>query len=83
MLYLRADFPHDAWWISASAALDDGFGITFPLEGKDGPQVIDLGGTHRVKTLKLHHLVKCDMPSAFPALRQIEVYGRDCEMENE
>lgn len=83
VLYLRADFPHDAWWISASAALDDGFGITFPLEGKDGPQVIDLGGTHRVKTLKLHHLVKCDMPSAFPALRQIEVYGRDCDAGNE
>ena len=83
VLYLRADFPHDAWWISASAALDDGFGITFPLEGKDGPQAIDLGSTHRVKTLKLHKLIKCDMPSAFPALRQIEVYGRDCETENE
>ena len=83
VLYLRADFPHDAWWISASAALDDGFGITFPLEGKDGPQVIDLGGAHRVRRLALHKLIKCDMPSAFPALRQIEVYGRDCDAGNE
>lgn len=83
VLYLRADFPHDAWWICASATLDDGFEITFPLEGKDGAQAVDLGGKHVVRSLKLHNLVKCDMPSAFPALRQIEVYGRDCGKENE
>lgn len=77
VLYLRADFPHDAWWISASAALDDGFSVAFPLEGRDGAQEVSLGGMHRVRSLKLHSLVKCDMPSAFPALRQIEAYGRD------
>lgn len=79
VLYLRADFPHDAWWIQAAVTLDDGFEITFPLEGKDGPQGVNLGGLHRVRSLKLHRLIKCDMPSAFPALRQIEAYGRDCE----
>ena len=26
----------------------------------------------------LDKLIKCDNPSAFPALRQIEVYGKDC-----
>lgn len=76
ILYLRADFPHDAYWVQGTVTLDDGFEKTFPLEGRDGPQRIELG-EHRVRSLRLHSLVKCDMPSAFPALRQIEVYGHD------
>ena len=79
VLYLRADFPHDAYWISGTVSLDDGAELTFPLEGIDGAQPIDLGGLHRIRTLRLHRLIKCDNPSAFPALRQIEVYGRDAE----
>ena len=75
-LYLRADFPHDAYWTQGTVTLDDGFEKTFELEGKDGAQHIELG-THMVRSLKLHRLIKCDMPSAFPALRQIEVFGRD------
>ena len=81
VLYLRADFPHDAWWIQGALTLDDGAEIVFPLEKLDGPQRIDLGGAHRVRRVRLHRLIKCDMPSAFPALRQIEVYGRDCEAD--
>lgn len=77
VLYLRADFPHDAYWIQGTVLLDDGAQITFPLEGIDGPQKINLGGRHRIRTMKLHRLIKCDNPSAFPALRQIEVYGVD------
>ena len=75
-LYLRADFPHDAYWISGTVTLDDGLSKTFPLEGRDGAQRVELG-RHRVRTLTLDQLVKCDNPSAFPALRQIEVYGKD------
>lgn len=75
VLYLRADFPHDAYWIQGTVLLSDGFEMTFPLEGIDGPQAIDLGGKHRISSLKLFKLIKCDNPSAFPALRQIEVYG--------
>ena len=79
VLYLRADFPHDAYWISGTVSLDDGAELTFPLSGIDGAQPIDLGGFHRIRTLRLYRLIKCDNPSAFPALRQIEVYGRDAE----
>ena len=74
-LYLRADFPHDAYWISGTVTLDDGYEKTFPLAGIDGPQRVELGA-HRTRTLTLDRLIKCDNPSAFPALRQIEVYGR-------
>ena len=77
VLYLRADFPHDAYWIQGTALLSDGFEITFPLEGIDGAQPIDLGGKHRIRSLKLYKMIKCDNPSAFPSLRQLEVYGSD------
>lgn len=77
VLYLRADFPHDAYWIQGTVLLDDGAEITFPLKGINGAQEIDLGGKHRIQSLKLYKLIKCDNPSAFPALRQIEVYGAD------
>lgn len=77
-LYLRADFPHDAYWIEATVTLDDGHEQTFSLEGRDGAQRIALG-KHRVRRLRLHRLIKCDDSSAFPAPRQIEVFGRDIE----
>lgn len=41
---------------------------TFPLAGIDGPQRVELGA-HRTRTLTLDRLIKCDNPSAFPALR--------------
>ena len=80
-LYLRADFPHDAYWISGTVTLDDGYEKTFPLEGIDGAQHIELG-KHRIRTLTLDKLIKCDNPSAFPALRQIEVYGKDAKNDD-
>lgn len=52
-----------------------GYEKTFPLAGIDGPQRVELGA-HRTRTLTLDRLIKCDNPSAFPALRQIEVYGK-------
>ena len=76
-LYLRADFPHDAYWIQGTVLLDDGFELTFPLEGIDGAQEVELGGKHRIRSLKLYKLIKCDNPSAFPSLRQLEVYGTE------
>ena len=76
VLYLRADFPHDAHWVRGTATLSDGYEKTFELQGLDGAQRVELG-KHVVTELKLHRLIKSDDPSAFPALRQIEVYGRD------
>ena len=75
-LYLRADFPHDAFWTQATAVFSDGSELTFALRGMEGRQRIAVG-TRRVSWLKLDRLVKCDRPSAFPALRQLMVYGRD------
>ena len=48
---------------------------TFPLSGIDGPQRVELGA-HRTRARTMDRLIICDYPSAFPALRQIEVYGK-------
>lgn len=77
-LTLRADFPHDAWWVRGQVELSDGAVIDFALDRTGERQFIDLEG-RRVRWLRLQNLVKSDDPSAFPALRQWEVYGRDVQ----
>lgn len=76
VLYLRADFPHDAYWVSGTMTTDDGFTLTFPLKMYDGAQTVCFP-LRKTRTLTLEKLIKCDMPSAFPALRQLKAYGRD------
>lgn len=75
-LYLRADFPHDAYWQSGTAVFSDGSEITFPLQKREGPQRVSFPDK-RIAWVRLERLMKNDAPSQFPALRQLEVYGRD------
>ncbi len=76
ILYLRADFPHDAYWTQATLAFSDGQTQTFALKRVNEPQPVQTG-THRVRWLRLEKLEKSDDPSAFPALRQLMAMGRD------
>ena len=75
-LTLRADFPHDAYWVHAHVVLSDGTDIAFPLQKTGDRQFIPLGG-RVISWLRLERMQKSDDPSAFPALRQWEVFGRD------
>lgn len=75
-LTLRADFPHDAYWVRGTAVLSDGTEVTFPLVRTGERQFIALGG-HRVNWMRLERLQKSDDPSVFPALIEWEVFGRD------
>ena len=75
VLYLRADFPHDAHWVRGAAVFSDGSEIIFPLRGEDGAQRIAFP-EKRISWVRLERLVKNDDPSAFPALRQLEAWGR-------
>ena len=75
-LTLRADFPHDAYWTAGHVVLSDGTDLSFPLQKTGDRQWIDLGG-RTVRWLSLERLIKSNDPSAFPALRQLEVYGSD------
>lgn len=75
-LTLRADFPHDAWWTAGHVVLSDGSDLPFSLRKTGDRQWISLEG-RAVRWLRLERLVKSSDPSAFPALRQWEVFGRD------
>ena len=76
VLYTRADFPHDAWWTQAELATDT---QTLPvrLEKSDKAQRFPLAKPVRTRTLKVQNLIKSDDPSPFPALTQIEAWGRE------
>lgn len=79
-LYLRADFPHDSWWESAVAVLSDGERLALEF-GKTGAcQRFSL--RHRtVSWLRLERFQQAPEPG-FPALSQIEVWGRLAEEGN-
>ncbi len=75
-LTLRADFPHDAYWVSGHVVLSDGSEIAYDLEKTADRQFIALGA-HTVRWMRLERMQKSDDPSAFPALIEWEVFGRD------
>lgn len=74
--YLRADFPHDAWWEEVSVTFSTGMTRRFQTAKSNARQAFALPET-RLSWLRLHSLVKADDPSPFPALTQLEVMGRD------
>lgn len=75
-LCTRADFPHDNWWVSALFTFSDGSCETVSMEKSEKPHVFDIK-KEKITWLKLSDLVKADDPSPFPALTQIEVYGKE------
>ncbi|WP_137129022.1 discoidin domain-containing protein [Rhizobium sp. FY34] len=76
VLYLRADFPHDAWWNSASVTFSDGETLRFDLVKSGAAQRFPIPA-RQIEWLRLHDMVKADDPSPYPALTQIEAWGRD------
>lgn len=77
-LTLRADFPHDAYWVSGHVVLSDGAEVAYDLQKTGDRQFIPLG-SHRVRWMRLERMNKSDDPSAFPALIEWEVFGKDAE----
>jgi hypothetical protein len=75
-LTLRADFPHDNYWERVTLTFSDGSKHEASLIKTHKPQVIDVG-LKTVDWVTLSELIKSDDPSPFPALTQIEVFGRE------
>jgi len=73
-LTLRADYPHDNYWVSADINFDDGSSETLKLEKSKKPQCF-LIKERKIKSLVLEKLIKAEGESPFPALTQIEVQG--------
>lgn len=78
VVYLRADFPHDAWWREATLRFSDGSHLILPLEKTGAGQPFPFA-PRRVEWAALDTLVKADDPSPFPALTQLELWGRETE----
>lgn len=75
-LTLRADFPHDAWWTQATVTFSDGSREILHLVKTDMPQAFPIA-EREIEWLTLGELIKAEDESPFPALTQIEVYGRE------
>ena len=74
---LRADFPHDNWWKRCTVWFSDGSRITPAFVKTWDRQTVDMT-PRTVRWLKIGQLIKDeDDPSPFPALTQIEAWGRD------
>lgn len=73
-LTLRADYPHDNYWISAAVSFDDGSEEIFELNKTDKPQCFKIK-ERKIRSLVLGKLIKAEGESPFPALTQIEVWG--------
>ncbi len=71
---LRADFPHDNWWVKGDLIFSDKSVITADLCKTHLPQEI-LFDTKIINELTFTNLIKSDELSPFPALTQIEVWG--------
>ncbi len=76
IFYLRADFPHDAWWKSAALHFSDGSGLTVDLKKEETAQSFHFE-SKMVEWVILDTLIKAEDPSPFPALTQIEFYGTE------
>ncbi|MCM1231710.1 MAG: carbohydrate-binding protein [Ruminococcus flavefaciens] len=76
VLYTRADFPHDNWWVQVTLKFSDGSVIDFPLEKSEKGHVLTFP-EKETTWIELCNLIKAEDPSPFPALSQIEVYGRN------
>lgn len=77
IIYLRADFPHDSWWTKATVEFSDETEITINLSQTHHGQEFIITPEKQVSWIKLKNLIKADDESPFPALTQLEVYGRE------
>lgn len=76
---LRADFPHDTWWKEVTLEFSDGSEEVLDTKKIKEPQEFKI--KQRVITwVKMKNLVKGE-PGPFPALTQLEVFGRNLKEE--
>lgn len=78
-LTTRADFPHDSWWVQATITFSNGTSEVVKLDKKVQPQPFPIR-RQGITWLKVGKLIKADDPSPFPALTQIEVYGKNSQL---
>ncbi len=78
VIYLRADFPHDNWWNEVTLEFSDGTSIKAQLKKTHEAQEICFD-KRTVTWVEMKNLIKAENESPFPALTQLEVYGKVCK----
>lgn len=76
LIFTRSDFPHDNWWVQGTITFSDGTELVVPLNKTRFAQEITFPAK-RTTSIGLSNLIKADDPSPFPALSQVEVYGKE------
>ena len=80
VLYTRADFPHDNWWVRATLTFSDGTKEIVEMEKSVKPHVFQITKKN-ITWMSVSELIKADDPSPFPALSQLEVYWNQRKIE--
>ena len=75
-IYLRADFPHDSYWTEGTVTFSDGSSEVLCFRKTDKGQTFHIE-PRTAQWVTFGTLIKADDESPFPALTQIEVYGKD------
>lgn len=78
VIHVRADFPHDDHWHSATIAFSDGTKETIKLQKTAEPQVFTFAKRY-VSWLRLTDLKEAE-PLGWCALTELEVWGKDVMM---
>lgn len=80
ILHTRADFPHDAWWERAILSFSEGPDVAIDLRKTGSGQRVRFP-MRPTEWIRLHHLIKADDPSPFPALTSIGCLGQDPRLD--
>lgn len=75
-IVLRADFPHDSYWEKATFRYSDGSNEVVHFEKSGIPQYFDIQ-PRKVEWIEIGELIKANDDSPFPALTELEVYGKN------
>ena len=75
-LTLRADYPHDTYWVSGNIHFSDGSTLPLKLVKSTQEQQFKFA-TKQVSWIKLGDLVRAGDTTMFPALTQLTAYGTE------
>lgn len=73
---LRAHFPHDSYWTEGTVTFSDGSSEELKFQKTDRRQSFDIK-PRTIEWIAFDKLIKADDESPFPALTQIEVFGKE------
>lgn len=76
LLLFRADFPHDSYWESVAIEFSNGKSLDFPTSNSTDFQRFIFPSV-KTRQVTLKKLKKATDASRFPALTQIEVFGKN------